>query len=183
TVTLQWTSGGVIATYFLERSTNGLTFIPVNNGAGGVIQGTQLTYTDTGLSPDTAYTYRVTARNVSGQATSDPVATRTLPNGTPKLQVTGTLAFPITNRGRSSLTRFVVIKNVGTGTAKLTGNVGTLAAPFVVTSGAGAFSLSPGQTKSVGVVFRPTRTGTFRATLVITSNGGNVNIAVSGTGR
>ena len=80
----------------------------------------------------------------------------------------------------------ITIKNVSTSIGPLTGNVGTLSAPFSVLSGGGAFTLDPGQSTSVFLRFSPSTTGLSSGTLAITHNANNrtspTNVPLSGTG-
>ncbi len=81
----------------------------------------------------------------------------------------------------------VTIANLIGSTGMLIGNVGTLSAPFSIVSGSdGAFSLTPGQSKSVVVRFSPTVLGQFSGTLSITHHAGNqsspISLPLSGTG-
>jgi plastocyanin len=80
----------------------------------------------------------------------------------------------------------VTITNQATSDATLTGNVGTLAAPFSVQSGGGAFSLTPGQSTTVTVRFSPTVAGAASGTLSITHNATNqaspTTVSLSGAG-
>ena len=89
------------------------------------------------------------------------------------------------NTGQSA-TQTLTIANQVDLTSALTGNVGTLSAPFSVTSGSGAFNLNPGQSVSVTVKFLPTTAGPASGTLSITHNTANrtnpASIALSGTG-
>jgi YD repeat-containing protein len=57
-VTLSWAaSAGAVTAYHVERSTDGVNFTEINSD----VQAT--TYTDSGLQPDTSYTYLVRAEN------------------------------------------------------------------------------------------------------------------------
>ena len=80
----------------------------------------------------------------------------------------------------------VTIANLTGSSGTLTGNVATLSALFSVPSGGGAFSLTPGQSKTVTVRFSPTVTGPFSGTLTITHNAGNqgtpISVPLNGTG-
>jgi plastocyanin len=80
----------------------------------------------------------------------------------------------------------ITIANQASSTAPLTGNVDTLAAPFSVQTGGGAFSLTPGQSMPVTVRFSPTAAGAASDNLSITHNATNqtspTNIPLSGTG-
>jgi len=83
------------------------------------------------------------------------------------------LDFGNINVGQSSADLTITITNEATSTATLTGNVGTLAAPFSVQSGGGPFSLTQGQSKSVTVRFSPTSPGVASENLSITHNATN----------
>jgi fibronectin type 3 domain-containing protein len=64
-ISLTWTDNSNNETSFLiERSTNGTTFMQIASVAAGVTS-----YTDSGLSSSTAYTYRVRAANTAGNST------------------------------------------------------------------------------------------------------------------
>ena len=80
----------------------------------------------------------------------------------------------------------VAITNQANSTAALTGNVGTLSAPFSVKSGGGAFNLAPGQSVTITVQFSPATAGAASANLSITHKATNrttpANISLSGTG-
>jgi plastocyanin len=85
-----------------------------------------------------------------------------------------------------TLDQTVTITNQTNSTATLSGNVGSLSAPFSLVSGGGAFSLPVGQSKSIVVRFSPAATGPFSGTLSITHNAGNqtspTNVLLGGTG-
>jgi hypothetical protein len=103
--------------------------------------------------------------------------------------VTGTLALPIgIDFGRFGIgvppeSMTFAVKNIGIG--MLTGSVGTLAAPFGVTAGGGAFNLAPGQKQMVTVQFTPAAAAHASTTLPISSDDPahlTVNLPVGGTG-
>jgi subtilisin-like proprotein convertase family protein len=77
----------------------------------------------------------------------------------------------------NSADRTFTVQNIGGGT--LTGSA-TTSDPFSIFSG-GSFSLGPGDSQSVVVRFSPVGGTTFTGTVGITSNGGNVSPAVTGT--
>jgi len=89
--------------------------------------------------------------------------------------------------GQSSELSFT-ITNEATSTETLTGDVGILSAPFSVVSVSGGdpFSLTPGQSTSVAVLFSPTAAGPSSANLFIPHNATNqfspANIPLAGTG-
>jgi Abnormal spindle-like microcephaly-assoc'd, ASPM-SPD-2-Hydin len=93
--------------------------------------------------------------------------------------------FGSVNVGQSSK-QTITIANHASSTAALTGNVGTLSAPFSVVSGGGAFNLSPGQSVTVTVQFSPTVAGPASASFPITHNATHqtspTNLSLGGTG-
>ncbi len=63
-ITLTWTDNSNNETSFLiERSTNGTSFTQITSVGAGVVS-----YTDSGLSSSTAYTYRIRAANSAGNS-------------------------------------------------------------------------------------------------------------------
>ena len=80
----------------------------------------------------------------------------------------------------------ITLKN--TGKTKLTGKVGKSGlggTPFSVTAGAGAFSLTHNQTRTVLLKFAPTAVAASSGSITITSNdpfNGAVQVGISGTG-
>src|SRR5882724_7018468 len=94
----------------------------------------------------------------------------------PSLSVTpDSLNFGTVSVG-STADRNFVVQNTGGGT--LTGTV-SAAPPFRILSG-GSFSLTVGATQMVTVRFNPTTSGVFSANVSFTSNGGNLQRAVTG---
>ncbi len=72
-INLSWTNTATNQTGFkIERSTDGVTFAPVTTVAANVT-----TFSDTGLSPSTPYTYRVRATNAAGDSANSNAATTT----------------------------------------------------------------------------------------------------------
>jgi Abnormal spindle-like microcephaly-assoc'd, ASPM-SPD-2-Hydin len=103
----------------------------------------------------------------------------------PAITVTPTTLGFLTVGTETTLSKSLTVKNTANG-GILTGNVPTLVAPFSVTAGGGAFSLSAGQAKNVTVQFTPTTPGAVTANLVITSNDPNkpsTTVKVTGTGQ
>jgi hypothetical protein len=84
-----------------------------------------------------------------------------------------------------SVRQTLTIINLSDSTATLEGVVNGLSSPFSVVSGLGPFSLDPGKSQSVVILFSPTSSGTFSDTLTITHNAANVgspvNILIRGT--
>ncbi len=85
-----------------------------------------------------------------------------------------------------SASRTIIITNEATYTGALTGNVGTLAAPFSVVSGGGPFNLTPGQSMAVTVQLTPTTAGLASTNLSITHSATNqtspIKILLGGSG-
>jgi hypothetical protein len=134
-------------------------FAPISPGSatGSIV----ITGSDTRHSP---ITVSVSGKAVSG-ALSGP---KTLNFGTLKVGAKQTMT--------------IMIRNTGLGV--LNGKVDTsaLLAPFAALSGTGSFSLKDGQSLPIAVQFQPTAQGASSGTISITSDGGSLTIAVSGTG-
>ncbi len=86
-VRLSWAADAAPDSYLIERARTGAAFITVATLPAPATQ-----YTDTGLDPATAYTYRVTPQNAAGSGPAGLVDTLTLAtsNGTLAVQSTGT---------------------------------------------------------------------------------------------
>jgi hypothetical protein len=94
-IDLGWTAAsGTVALYRIERRTGGGAFAVIDS-----VGGATLTYQDTGLTPATAYTYRVTACNEAGCSVPSGEASATthqVPPGAPaNLQANAVSAFRI----------------------------------------------------------------------------------------
>lgn len=144
------------------------------------------TWSNTGLTPGTRYTYRVYAWNSAGNSGFSNEAAAETPGtgGTPgRLRVTPTaVSFGIVAAGRT-VSRTVRLQNTGRGTLAVT--VSTPDAPFRVTRGAGSFTLRPGASRMVVVAFMPARSGASTGGLAITSNDPEhptVTVRLSGRG-
>jgi len=140
-------------------------------------------YLDTDVEPNETYTYRVKATNTGGDSAATKEVGVTL-SGSGRLKVSVTqLSFTRTNVGQTK-TKTFKIKNTGTST--LLGNVGAPTDPFSVTSGGGAFTLAPGQSKVITVQFAPTAAGRSTRTLTITSTDTarpSASVTMTGLGR
>ncbi len=72
-----WTSGGqVVSQYLLETSPDGVNFSPL-----AILPGTALSFTNSGLSLDTVYAYRVQATNAGGLSAYSNITTNRTPAG------------------------------------------------------------------------------------------------------
>jgi DNA-binding beta-propeller fold protein YncE len=139
------------------------------------------TFIDGSVSVGATYTYRVRAISAFGRSVASNEVEIGISTGG-KLRIDRLLLLPSTRvGGTSALTLF--LDNVGTGV--LAGNVGTLAPPFAVLSGAGRFVLGPGQSQAVVISFTPTAAGGFAGNLAIQSTDieqPTVNVLVVGEG-
>jgi hypothetical protein len=181
-------SVGVLATPFAFTAGNGV-FGPIAPGGRQSVS-VQFTPTQAVLSTATlAITTTEPAKltidvPISGTGGPGHLAIN-IPIATTFTSANEALAFGAVKHGTAKLLSFK-IKNVGTG--ELLGNVGSLPAPFTVTSGGGSFSLAPRSTEQVTVQFAPTAAG--QATpqplaITVTASGNppaGIIIAVSGRG-
>ena len=81
---------------------------------------------------------------------------------------------------RAALTQ----RNIGKG--PVNGTVGSLAAPYQVTAGGGAFSVAARSSVTIQVKYAPTAAGTANATLTLTSDApgqGNLTVSLTGKGK
>ena len=80
----------------------------------------------------------------------------------------------------------ITITNQADSNGTLAGSIGALSAPFSVVSGAGAFSLSPNESKTIMVRFSPTSEGASSGNLSIVHNATNqtnpIDVPLSGEG-
>lgn len=175
-VTLAWTPNGSSATGFQIDRRTVAGFVRIATVAGNV-----QTFTDTRVTPQHVYTYRVRAVNGAGVSGSSNEATVSLLVG--KLVVRQrnlVVNVPPGTIGTAQLQ----LRNAGR--AMLDGSVGALSAPFAVTAGGGVFSLPPGATLTVTVRFAPTTRGSVTETLTITSLAPSdppVTVVVTGNAR
>ena len=144
-----------------------------------------VTYRDTGLEPSTTYVYRVLATNAGGDSDySAPASATTHGVRSGRLSISPrTLKFGKVRSGSRKQKR-IRLKNVAK--VPLSGTVGTVAAPFAVLSGGGAFTLGRGQSRTVVVEFAPTEVKASSATLPITSTdprAARTGVRLKGTGK
>lgn len=105
--------------------------------------------------------------------------------GTPTLAAsTTTLAFGSQVVG-SGVLRTLTLSNVGTAALNVT-TIGAPTAPFTLTAGgtcgAVPFSLAPDASCTLIYQFSPAATGSFNSTVAIDSNGGSLNVTLTGSG-
>jgi hypothetical protein len=109
----------------------------------------------------------------------------------PKITVTGGGFGGTINMGRDTVglppkTAMITITNTSDSARTLIGNVASVNSPFSILSGSGAFSLDSGKSLTVQVAFKALISGSFRDSLVITSNSDSANqlkkVYLTGTG-
>ena len=181
---LAWTDRSDNETAFrLERSLNSGVFSQI-----AALPPNTTSFTDTGLTANTAYTYRIRAANGAGDSAFSNVAPgRTLADLPPgRITVTPTsLTFPTTRIGRTA-TKTVTVRNSGDGPLVVT--IPVAAAPFRVldlTVGP-VITVAPRGSRRLTVQFAPTAARSFTGKVGLNSNDParpSVDIAVSGRGR
>ena len=141
-------------------------------------------FTDSGLIPDTRYTYRVQAFNRAGSSAFSNEATIPTAPAPGTIRVSSRqISFGVVPVG-STASQEVTIANVGPGL--LTGGLASPGAPFRVVSGQQNFTLSQRQTMVIRVQFEPLAAGRFRDNLVINTNDlrqREVRVVLLGVGR
>lgn len=94
-VTVNWADVTFETTYDIERATG------LNQASGFAVVGTVnanvVTFTNTGLTPNTGYTYRVVAKNTTGNATSATASTTTLNVPVPSAPSALTATYSVSN--------------------------------------------------------------------------------------
>lgn len=122
------------------------------------------------------HTVSVTATDEAGNAGTDTHTFTILGDTTPgRLKVAPKKPrFKLDRRTGSFRPVTLVITNTGEG--QLTGSVGEMTAPYVVTSGGGAFSLAPRSLHRVVLNFTPVQPGRYAGSLAITSDGGTKKV-------
>jgi Tol biopolymer transport system component len=173
-IRLDWVLGDVTFSYRVERKTAGTGFAPV-----GTVKISN-TFTDTGVSPNVAYTYRVIGINSGGESEPSDEVPATVP-AQGKLSISPkSLNFGTVKLGKvKRLT--VKLKNKGTG--PLYGEVGEPTDPYFVVSGGGVFTISPGQTRSLVIQFIAPVPGLYNRSIVLTSTAETAEKRITLTGR
>ncbi|MCC2669589.1 MAG: Abnormal spindle-like microcephaly-assocd, ASPM-SPD-2-Hydin, partial [Armatimonadetes bacterium] len=140
-------------------------------------------FSDTTLVTGTAYQYRVLARNDGGSSAPSNSVEVNIPAGGVIKVAPAKLAFGTVRVGTTK-TKTLRITNSGRGT--LAAAVGTLAAPFRIVSGGGAFTLAPRASRTVTVEYAPTAATSLQPTLLITSTDSRrpeIRVPISGKGK
>ena len=133
------------------------------------------------LNPKATPTPTATA-TATPTATPSPIPTPTPTGGV--LRAPATLAFPATATGKPGTIKTLMIRNLSK-TSPLSIEIGSLAAPFAV-SGPAHYTVAPGSTIQIAILFSPTNCGTSKQILQMTSSDPkhpNASIAISATVR
>ena len=115
TINLSWTDTSKHETgfYVFRKLTVGGTYANVATVAGVAGTGSTVTYTDSGLTPNTGYTYYVTAENAAGQSpSSGAVSATTLADTTPPTTTILTPANGAVHCGASVTLTYTGLDNV-----------------------------------------------------------------------
>ncbi|CUR52255.1 putative spherulin 4 [Nitrosotalea devaniterrae] len=195
-INLSWTApsnngGSAITGYKIERSLdNGSTWNTIVSNTGSVLT----TYSNTGLTASTPYTYRVSAINPVGSSTPSSIASATTTSGTVTTvpqQPTGLATSVVSssqinlswtapvNNGGSAITGYKIEKSTDAGTTWVTISANT-ASVSTTYSDTGLTASTP-YTYRVSAI-NPVGTGspsnTASATTLAASTGGTVSITV-----
>lgn len=163
--------------YFLDVSTDNFATFVTGYNARAV---TATTLAITGLSPNTAYNYRVVASNANGNSpSSNVIAVNTLAQ-TRVIGLAGTLQFGDVIVGEPAVLKSIAIGNSGNSDLTITG----VSAPsgYTVTPTTG--TIAPGGSLNVQVSFAPTVAQDYNGNLTVNSNAtaGAGTVAITGRG-
>jgi chitodextrinase len=162
-VSLTWVDQSANETGFRIERKSGEEFVERAQVGPDVV-----TFTDTGLAPTTAYTYRV--RAVNGEGLSAPsnevrVTTTALPRGV--LKVPKTVNFGTVRLGQTK-TMKLVIRN-GSRAEQMRLTIGNVVPPFT-TTGSGIHTVLIGGNRTLTVTFKPTGPGKASTKLEVLSS-------------
>ncbi|MGV3723889.1 MAG: fibronectin type III domain-containing protein, partial [Actinomycetota bacterium] len=181
-VDLSWADNSALESGFrIERKDGANAFTPLHTVAAGV-----RSYSDASVTAGVSYTYRVLATSASGDSAPSNESSATPRNETPlaKLVVAPkTVKFGTLRRGKSGKRTF---KLTNKGKEALSGTVGAVSAPFVLTSGGGAFTLAPKKSRVVTLTWTPNVAGAVTGVVQVTSTDPRllqVDVRVTGKAR
>ncbi|HVG19011.1 MAG TPA: choice-of-anchor D domain-containing protein, partial [Blastocatellia bacterium] len=168
----------------IERSLNGSDFTEV-----ATVNANVNTFSDTGLTPETTYFYRVLAFNNFGNSEPSNVAADTTPpSPVPTFPVISVSQSSInfgSVRSTQTATRTITITNAG-GSDLVVSNIINPLPPFsIVNRPATPFTIQPGQSRNLTVQFAPTSVQRFVGSFTIQSNAPtapNLTINLEGIG-
>lgn len=184
-INLMWSDNSIDEQGFrIDRSLDGTNFAEL-----ATVNPNVTTFSDTGLTPNTTYFYRVLAFNNFGNSAPSNIAADTTPippiPQEPAINVSPVLIEFGSVRATTPATRTVTVSNVGAADLVIT----TIAGPFgpfsLVNRPTTPFTLATDQSVTLTVQFIPTTVGNFGGSFSIQSNDPDmpsVIVTLSGTG-
>ena len=169
-IDLSWTdNSGDELGFRLERSLNGSDFTEI-----ATLNPNVTTFSDTGLTPNTTYFYRVFAFNNFGNSDASNIAADTTPPSPIPVFPVITVSPDSINfgsvRATQGATRTLTITNAGGPDLVIT-NIFDPQAPFsIINKPALPFAIPSGQSREITVQFAPTAIQRFASSLTIQSN-------------
>jgi hypothetical protein len=184
-INLSWTDNSFDEQGFrVERSLDGSNFVEI-----ATLNPNVAAFSDTGLTPNTTYFYRVRAfnsfgnsdpSNVAADTTSDPPVPQV-----PVINVAPVLLDFGFVRATATATKTVTISNAGGVDLVITNIVGPAGAFSIVNRPATPFTIAAGQSLDLTVRFAPLAVAPFAGSFSIQSNDPatpNVTVTLAGTG-
>jgi len=178
-IDLGWTDNASNEDGFrVERSLDGTTFQQI-----AALGADSTNYSDAGLSPGTAYYYRVIAYNGVGSSAYSNTANATTSAPAPAVTLSpNSLNFGKQPVGTTSAPKTVTLTN--SGTAYLSVSQITASGDFKQTNNCVGIAIAPGESCTINVTFTPTAKGARKGEVAITDNaaGSPHKISLTGTG-
>jgi M6 family metalloprotease-like protein len=180
-IRLTWKHSGVDVDGFRVERKNGTdSFTLVSSPVAAARE-----YTDTGLTANFTYTYRLKAHNRAGESTpSGETSATTLPKLGGSLAISpGKVSFGKVKVGTRRLALMTLTNS--SSTERLSVSVGKLKAPFSLQKAVAPTILAPGEKVTVRRLFTPKKKGKVTGSLAISSSDPRrpkVSVALSGTG-
>ena len=163
-INLAWTNGGSQNGTKIERALDGINFTQI-----AVVSGNASTYSDTGLTAQTQYTYRARAYNIdNNSAYSNSISATTLSNAPASLSP-ASLTFAQQVVGTSSSLQPLTLS---AGSSPLGITSIAVSANFTQTNNCGT-RLAAGTSCTISVVFAPGVAGNLTGTVTITDDASN----------
>jgi hypothetical protein len=184
-INLSWTDNSFDEQGFrIERSLDGANFVEI-----ATLNPNVTVFSDTGLTANTTFFYRVRAFNNFGNSDPSNVAADTTPNP-PVPQVPVINVSPISLefgsvRATTTATKIVTILNAGGVDLVITNINGPAGAFSIINRPATPFTIAAGQSRDLTVQFSPLAVAPFSGSFSIQSNDlatPNVTVTLAGTG-